>query len=165
MWILSFDSCVISVSASPASNTRPPRPDIMTSQTSKLARRLLPTLILASIFAASPACISALPTGTPTAPGANPSPTVPYASDDPNDELWNANSDITPEAQRGKYGATVLGPHNVPLELQNPSLLAPPTTDHGDVCVFQALYNDLGLQGWWLTEALHVGQMRSGRFR
>ncbi|KAI0661642.1 oxalate decarboxylase [Cubamyces menziesii] len=123
--------------------------------TSSLARRILPSLILASILATSAPCISALPTGTPTAPGlaaAYPSPTVPYASDDPNDELWNAHSDITPEAQRGRLGGTVLGPQNAPLELQNPSLLAPPTTDHGDVpnakWPFSLSHNRLQTGGW-----------------
>ena len=74
-----------------------------------------------------------LATSTSTSTAAAPSSTVPYASDDPNNELWNANSNIVPEAQRGRYGATVLGPQNIPLELENPSFLAPPTTDHGTV--------------------------------
>lgn len=34
------------------------------------------------------------------------SPTVPYASNDPNNELWNPNSNIVLEAQLGRYGAT-----------------------------------------------------------
>lgn len=34
------------------------------------------------------------------------SPTVPYASNDPNNELWNPNSNIVLEAQLGRYSAT-----------------------------------------------------------
>jgi hypothetical protein len=60
---------------------------------------------------------------------------VPYASDDPNAPMWNADSTETPEAIRGKMGASVIGPQNVPMDLQNPDLLAPPSTDHGSVCV------------------------------
>ncbi|KAI0714338.1 oxalate decarboxylase [Cerioporus squamosus] len=81
-----------------------------------------------------------------------PSPTVPYASDDPNTELWGPYSDIVPQAQRGTYGATILGPQNIPLELQNPSLLAPPTTDHGTVdnakWPFALSHNRLQTGGW-----------------
>ncbi|KAI8980107.1 oxalate decarboxylase [Trametes punicea] len=119
---------------------------------SKLARRFLPALLLACFFSHLLPGASALPTGTPTAAGADPSPTVPYASDDPNVELWNENLKTVPEAQRSKYGATVLGPQNVPLELQNPSLLAPPTTDHGDVpnakWPFDLSHNRLQTGGW-----------------
>lgn len=64
-----------------------------------------------------------------------PVPTVSYASDDPNVELWTPDSQIVPEAMRGTLGANVIGPQNMLLDLQNPSLLAPPTTDHGSVYV------------------------------
>ena len=83
------------------------------------------------------ACVNAVPrpsespSSTSSAPDAT--PTVPYATDDPNVPLWNPNSKMIPEAIRGTFGANILGPQNIPLELQNPSLLAPPTTDHGDV--------------------------------
>lgn len=104
--------------------------------TSKLAQRLLPALLLASFICISPPlCAHAAPIGTRTSTGAEPSPTVPYASDDPNIPLWNAHSDIVPEGRRGTYGASVLGPQNVPVALQNTDLLAPPTTDHGDMYV------------------------------
>ena len=97
-----------------------------------LAHKLLPTILLATLLTAPPA--HGAPLGTSFTAGApSPSPTVPYASTDPNAELWGPDSDIIPEAQRGPYGATILGPQNVPLALQNPSLLAPPTTDHGSV--------------------------------
>lgn len=82
----------------------------------------------------SPVVLSA-PTGTPTQASASPSPTVPYASDDPNVPEWGPDSDVTPEPIRNKLGATSIVKQNIPIELQNPALLAPPTTDHGTMCV------------------------------
>ena len=64
---------------------------------------------------------------------AKPSPTVPYASDDPNYWLWNETTTTDPEPVRGSLGGSILGPQNIPLDKQNPDLLAPPTTDNGDV--------------------------------
>lgn len=83
-----------------------------------------------------PASVISAPPGirpSSTSSSDGPSPTVPYASDDPNVPLWNQFSRIYPQAQRGTLGATILGPQNIPVELQNPSLLAPPTTDHGSM--------------------------------
>ncbi|KAH7887032.1 putative oxalate decarboxylase/oxidase [Phlebopus sp. FC_14] len=92
---------------------------------------LLSTLtILSSALAAPP------PSAVSSAPAAT--PTVPYASDDPNYPLWTADSvDITPEPIRNELGATILGPQNTALELQNSDALAPPTTDSGDVDNFK----------------------------
>ena len=58
------------------------------------------------------------------------------ASDDPNTLLWQPNSNIIPTGQRGQLGASVIGPQNIPIDLQNADLLAPPTTDHGELYVF-----------------------------
>jgi hypothetical protein len=90
--------------------------------------RILSTLALISSAVAVPAPSSSVVSSAPAA-----SPTVPYASDDPNFPLWNEYEDITPEPMRGTLGGTVIGPQNVPLDLENPDLLAPPTTDSGDV--------------------------------
>ena len=87
---------------------------------------LLATLTILSTVLAAPS-----PSEVSSAPAA--SPTVPYASDDPNNPLWSPESNITPEPIRGQLGATILGPQNVPLELENPDLLAPPSTDNGHV--------------------------------
>ena len=38
-----------------------------------------------------------------------------------------------PSPSRATSGATILGPHNVPLERENPDLLASPQTDHGTI--------------------------------
>ncbi|KAG6861387.1 hypothetical protein C0995_000793 [Termitomyces sp. Mi166 len=52
---------------------------------------------------------------------------------DPNAQLWDTASPVVPEPIRGKLGANILGPQNLDLERQNADLLAPPTTDHGQV--------------------------------
>lgn len=60
-------------------------------------------------------------------------PHVEYTSSNPNTVLWGPDSNITPEPIRNNLGASLLGPQNVPIELQNADLLAPPTTDNGNV--------------------------------
>ncbi len=62
--------------------------------------------------------------------------TVPFASLDPNIPLWDDQSDpsvVSPV--RGQLGASILGPDNIPIDLQNPDLLAPPSTDAGSMLV------------------------------
>jgi oxalate decarboxylase len=60
-----------------------------------------------------------------------------------------------PEPIRGDEGATILGPRNVPLERENPSLLVPPRTDHGTVpnlkYSYAAAHNRV-LSGGWARE-------------
>ena len=60
-----------------------------------------------------------------------------------------------PEPIRGEEGATILGPRNVPLERENPSLLVPPRTDHGTVpnlkYSYAAAHNRV-LSGGWARE-------------
>ena len=65
-----------------------------------------------------------------------PSYTGPKISTDPNYVLFNAESP-NPEPARGNLGSNILGPQNLAIELQNSDSLAPPTTDHGSMCVFQ----------------------------
>jgi oxalate decarboxylase len=59
------------------------------------------------------------------------------------------------EPIRGTDGASILGPRNEPLELQNPDVLAPPRTDSGTVpnlkFSFAAAHNRL-LPGGWARE-------------
>ena len=58
------------------------------------------------------------------------------ASVDPNFPLWNADSDpAIVQPIRGDLGAPVMGPDNIPIDLQNPDLLASPSTDRGSVYV------------------------------
>ncbi len=49
--------------------------------------------------------------------------------------MWNPDSDsgLEPQPIRGSLGATILGPQNVAIDIQNPDILAPPTTDSGTV--------------------------------
>ena len=77
----------------------------------------------------------AAPAPSLVASSAAPTQTVPYASDDPNTMLWDADVGSTPQAIRGTLGASVLGPQNVPVVKQNADLLAPPSTDAGSVYV------------------------------
>ena len=61
-------------------------------------------------------------------------------------------SDDAPEPVRGDRGATILGPRNVPLERENPDLLASPYTDAGTIpnlkFSFAAARNRLLTGGW-----------------
>ncbi|OCH85111.1 oxalate oxidase [Obba rivulosa] len=76
-----------------------------------------------------------LASGTLSSTAADATPTVPYASDNPNSRLWDLNETnltaVVPE--RGSLGADILGQQNIPLELENADLLAPPTTDAGSI--------------------------------
>ena len=75
-----------------------------------------------------------------------------YTDSDPNYELWTPDSGSSPSPQRGQLGASILGPQNLPVELQNADLLAPPTTDNGDVSNFKwpfsLSHNRLSNGGW-----------------
>src|SRR5580658_2439265 len=57
-----------------------------------------------------------------------------------------------PEPIRNGQGASIMGPHNVPLERENPSLLAAPETDAGTIpnlkFSFSAAHNRLADGGW-----------------
>ena len=59
---------------------------------------------------------------------------------------------IPPEPIRDGNGASILGPHNVPVERANPDLLTPPRTDSGTVpnlkYSFAAAHNRLVPGGW-----------------
>jgi oxalate decarboxylase len=67
----------------------------------------------------------------------------------------SATKNGLPQPVRGDDGATILGPHNVALELQNPDLLVPPRSDHGTVpnlkYSFAAAHNRV-LSGGWARE-------------
>ncbi|KAI0359916.1 oxalate decarboxylase [Trametes cingulata] len=97
---------------------------------------------------------SSRPTSTPSSTGsAEPaSATVPFASDDPNGMLWSEDSTGDPQPIRDSLGASIMGPQNVPIALQNPDLLAPPTTDEGSVqnakWPFALSHNRMQTGGW-----------------
>jgi len=70
----------------------------------------------------------------------------------PQQSHMNTPSNGRPEPIQGHLGATILGPHNVPLELENPDLLTSPQTDHGTVpnlkFSFATARNRLLTGGW-----------------
>lgn len=86
--------------------------------------------VLVGVFSAPAA--SPNDSSTSTASAASSVPTISYASDDPNDVEFGTTSPT-----RGALGGSVIGPNNAPLDLENPDLLAPPTTDEGIMCVHQ----------------------------
>jgi hypothetical protein len=100
-------------------------------------------------------------------------PDVPFAGTDPNDVLWTptvykgrivteskGSSDgdeglpakLRPQPVRGGSGAAILGPENLPIELQNADALAPPSSDNGRVSNFKwpfsLSHNKLKKGGW-----------------
>ncbi|KAG5640424.1 hypothetical protein DXG03_008704, partial [Asterophora parasitica] len=62
-----------------------------------------------------------------------PTATVPPIALDPNKPKWDEHSHGPFEPTRGRLGAPMMGPHNIPVEKQNADLMAPPSTDHGRV--------------------------------
>ncbi|ESK87709.1 oxalate decarboxylase [Moniliophthora roreri MCA 2997] len=83
--------------------------------------------------------LSRLALGAPTSPSLSSSApsstaTIAFAGTAPNNPLWYPESPAsTPQPIRGSLGASIIGPDNIPMELQNSDLLAPPTTDNGQV--------------------------------
>jgi hypothetical protein len=94
-----------------------------------------PTISSVSSVPLSSSLSASRPRPTPTTSGAEPSATVDFASTDPNEPLWDADTNTAPQPIRGSLGAPLLGPSNLELDKQNADLLAPPTTDHGSVFV------------------------------
>ncbi|KAJ7578659.1 oxalate decarboxylase [Mycena floridula] len=87
--------------------------------------------------------------------------TVAFASTDPNGVLWNIDDpNADPSPQRGTLGAPILGPDNIQIDIQNPDLLAPPTTDQGSVSnakwPFSLSHNRLQTGGWARQENIGV---------
>lgn len=85
-----------------------------------------------SSASSSPVSSASVPASS-TVDSALPSPTLPYASDDLNESYLDKFQVENPEPIRGSRGAALLGPQNVPIDRQNPDLLAGPTTDNGAV--------------------------------
>jgi hypothetical protein len=70
-------------------------------------------------------------------------------------QYQDGRDDNAPQPIRGNLGAPILGPRNVPLERENPNLLASPATDAGTIpnlkFSFAAARNRL-LSGGWARE-------------
>src|SRR6266516_2461486 len=67
-------------------------------------------------------------------------------------QQYNDELNRVPQPIRGDLGATIMGPHNVPLERENPDLLASPYTDSGTIpnlkFSFATARNRLVTGGW-----------------
>ncbi|KAJ7651083.1 oxalate decarboxylase [Roridomyces roridus] len=107
----------------------------------------------------SPASSTLATASSVTASAAEPSATVPFASTEPNAPVWGLDSG-TPQPIRGSLGASVLGPNNLPLDRMSPDMLAPPTTDAGNVnnakWPFALSHNRLQTGGWARQENIGV---------
>lgn len=90
-----------------------------------------------------------------------PSATVPPASDDPNYQAYPPGTSGPAQPVRGNLGADIIGQQNIPIQKQNPDVLAPPTTDNGDVpnakWPFALSSNNLFAGGW--DRIQNVGDM------
>ncbi|CCM04960.1 uncharacterized protein FIBRA_07157 [Fibroporia radiculosa] len=102
---------------------------------------------------------ASIASGTSSAPNA--SETVPLASDNPNNPEWNVTTSEDPQPIRGSLGATIMAEQNIPLQQQNPDLLAPPTTDSGMLpggnakWPFSLSSNRLQTGGWARQQNIH----------
>ena len=94
--------------------------------------KLFPSVLCAILLAGSSLAAPAL-SSTATSTAVTPSSTVPLASDDPNAIAWSVMTTEDVQPVRGSLGGSILGPQNVPLQQQNPDILAPPTTDAGSM--------------------------------
>ena len=106
-----------------------PAPQAASAKTSTTTSKAATSSVAASSTVAS----SASTAPSPTTDSSLPSPTLPYASDDPNGSFLDQFQNTTPEPVRGSRGASILGPQNLPLDRQNPDLLDGPSTDSGAV--------------------------------
>ncbi|KAF9003359.1 oxalate decarboxylase [Cyathus striatus] len=128
-------------------------------------------LILASAAFSAPANVISTPettssspteiiSGTSTGPAADPTPTVPYASNDPNPILWLAGNDSAHEPIRGGLGATIIAQNNEPIVEENADIVAPPTTDVGSLpnikWPFSLSHNRLQTGGWARQQNIDV---------
>ncbi|KAF8903709.1 oxalate decarboxylase [Gymnopilus junonius] len=119
---------------------------------SNFAAGAIPRLLHSAAASSSAPHASSTLVASATNSAAEPSSTVPFIKLDPNGPLFNDSVGGTPQATRGSLGATILGP--------NPDLLAPPTTDHGDVSnakwPFSLSHNRLQSGGWARQENIEV---------
>ncbi|KJA19336.1 hypothetical protein HYPSUDRAFT_44387 [Hypholoma sublateritium FD-334 SS-4] len=129
----------------------------------------LTSLLFVTMCSAAPALLAASSTtqanmtvnATQTISTADATATVPFISTDLNEVLWNS-SDAQPDPQaiRGSLGATILGPTDDFITVENADLLAPPTTDNGFTqnakWPFSLSKNRLQTGGWSRQENVNV---------
>ncbi|PCH42517.1 oxalate oxidase [Wolfiporia cocos MD-104 SS10] len=130
----------------------------------RLLNSVLCALLLSSLSASAPTGSAAV-TGTGVLSAAPEQETVAHASDDPNAIEWNVTTttetDIDPQPIRGTLGAPIMAQQNIPIQLENPDLLAPPSTDAGDIpnlkWPFSMSTNRMQTGGW--ARQQNVNQM------
>ncbi|KAH8118145.1 oxalate decarboxylase, partial [Phellopilus nigrolimitatus] len=136
--------------AAPAASSAPPSVSIAVSPA-------IPVPVLSS----APSAVASSSGGTSVSAAPSEAQTVAPASDEPNGPVFpQGDPNITPEAINGPLGATILGPDDTELDLQNPDLLAPPSTDQGSVqnakWPFALSHNRLQTGGWARQQNLNV---------
>ncbi|KAK7467478.1 hypothetical protein VKT23_004531 [Stygiomarasmius scandens] len=92
---------------------------------SSVASSAISSVAISSAPAVSSAASSTVAqTASSTDSGVDATATVPFASTNPNVPLWGPDSDPSvPAPERNQLGASILGPDNTPIDLQNPDLL------------------------------------------
>ncbi|KAF9554809.1 Bicupin, oxalate decarboxylase/oxidase [Agrocybe pediades] len=126
-------------------------------------RRLTLTSCLLNLLLLNPSSTQAAPATLTASSSAVPlQPHVPYTDTNPNKILWTtttSGSGSYPRPQRGALGGSILGPDNVPIDLQNADVFAPPTTDNGNVpnfkWPFSFSHNKLKEGGWTRQQNAH----------
>ncbi|KAG7443505.1 oxalate oxidase [Guyanagaster necrorhizus] len=125
---------------------------------------LRPSLMIAVFILAGLVFCAPAVTISSTSTAASSTPTIPYISTDPNESLWTEDSDPSiVQPQRGKLGAPFLRPapaENIAIDLQNPDLLAPPSTDSGELAnakwPFSLSHTRLQTGGWVREQTVAV---------
>ncbi|KAH8112429.1 oxalate decarboxylase [Phellopilus nigrolimitatus] len=82
------------------------------------------------------------------------------ASDKANEPMWAQNSNSTPEAINGQLGSTIISADDTLLDIQNPDMVAPPSTDAGSTgnakWSFSLSHNRIQSGGWARQQNLDV---------
>ncbi|KAG6830601.1 hypothetical protein H0H92_015882 [Tricholoma furcatifolium] len=108
-------------------------------------------------------CLSLVVSAAPSIPPPTSHESVPDA------QRWNHLSSIDPQPVRGKLGATIIGPQNADISGQNEDLLAPPTTDHGQMpnlkWSFSLSHNRLTTGGWARQQNSVNMRLKAGAIR
>ena len=100
---------------------------------SPLLAFVLTAILIPELVGAAPAVLP-IPVSSVASADAS-QETVLLASDLQNGIMWNTTTDLDTQPMRGELGGTILAQQNIPLQQQNPDILAPPKTDHNTMYV------------------------------
>jgi hypothetical protein len=78
----------------------------------------------------------------PLLSGSSEDPYTPSYRDQYDHKVDSVGDDLDPLPYRNGYGASILGPQNKDRTRQNPDLMRPPSTDHGDMKNMRWSYAD-----------------------